>query len=369
MKNREQIILKILIVAVFVGSYIVPHIEIFNYSLPKIILIGTSLLSYILFYKRLTKKDFLFLAIITVFVIVFKRFSYFVFLYLPIADKMFEYRNEVVDYIKKSKFIYLCLIAVAFYSIYYFGEDGRFAFSSMHEINQSGLAIFLLGIILYNKNKKIGIGTLVFGLLTFSRSYYLGLALLIIGYKFKNKISGNIIKKANYFIITVVTTILLFVIGIFYIQQFKLGNISLSENNISRVFNLIDYSNFFRFSANVILFYVIKKHPSILIGGIDNQQYLLYAHSQAGSMGVSYVGNIPHNLFLSHLKMYGIISILETIYLSKILKKIVNKENFFIYISIIFYSIFLGSGLFNYWLFLSIFVMLMYNTGAENEKN
>ena len=75
----------------------------------------------------------------------------------------------------------------------------------------------------------------------------------------------------------------------------------------------------------------------------------------AEKMKIPYKYIEPHNLFFSHLKMYGIFSIVETIYIHIILKKVINKDNFLLYIAIFLYSIILGAGLYSYWLYLSFF--------------
>lgn len=370
MKNNEFLIVKLFIVIVLISGYLIPNIEIFNYSAAKLFFLIGSVLFYIAFLKKFTIFDYIFSAILILFAILFKNLNFLMFIYLPLAKKIIEYKELISDYLKKSNILYICLFATIIYTIKYFGENGRYAFSSIHEINQSGLSIFLLGTMLLKKNKKAGIITLLFGLLTFSRSYYLAFSLLIMGKYLKFNFKEKFINKINYFNVTVVSSILLFCLGLFYINQYKLGNITLSDDNLSRIFNLLDYSNLFRFSTVVFLFYILKAKPFLLISGMSNEYYINCSYEYANLLEIPYVKNIPHNLFLSHLKMYGIISIFETVYISIVLSKIVNNSNLMIYLAIIFYSIFLGSGLFNYWLFLTIFALLLSEKEDEMyEKN
>ena len=58
----------------------------------------------------------------------------------------------------------------------------------------------------------------------------------------------------------------------------------------------------------------------------------------------------------------------ETIYVHIILKKIVNKENFMIYIAIFLYSIILGAGLYSYWLYLTFFMLVLNEESNEERK-
>ena len=55
------------------------------------------------------------------------------------------------------------------------------------------------------------------------------------------------------------------------------------------------------------------------------------------------------------------------LYVSSIIKKIVNKKNFGIYLAIAFYSIFLGAGLYSYWLYLSVFAL--YCNSEDKKEN
>lgn len=366
MKISENFIVKLFIVIVLFSGYLIPNIIIFGYSLSKIYFLLGSSFCFLFFLKKYSIIDYVFIAILILFAILFKNYNFLLFIYLPLAKVLTDYKNVIFNYLTRTKVMYICLFATFVYTLIYFGNSGRYAFSSVAEINQSGLAIFLLGTMLIKKNKKVGIFTLLFGLLTFSRSYYIAVSFLCIGKFIKFKFKEKTLKVFNYFNITVISTVLLLLLGFFYIEQYKKGNITLSPDNFMRIFNLIDYSNFFRFTTVVLLFYILKDNPMLLLSGMSNSYYVTTANSIANSMPIPYVKNIPHNLFLSHLKMYGLISIFETIYISNILKKIVNNLNLMIYLAIVFYSIFLGSGLFNYWLFLAMFVLILF--GKEDVK-
>ena len=72
------------------------------------------------------------------------------------------------------------------------------------------------------------------------------------------------------------------------------------------------------------------------------------------------VGIGTHNLFYSHLKMYGLFVFLEIMCVSKYLKRIVNENNIGIFIAFFLYTIILGSGLSGIWLYLATIVLVLY---------
>lgn len=72
------------------------------------------------------------------------------------------------------------------------------------------------------------------------------------------------------------------------------------------------------------------------------------------------IGIGTHNLFFSHLKMYGLATFLEIFYVSKILKKVTNQNNFGIFIALFLYSIILGTGLSSFWLYFSAVILILY---------
>lgn len=342
-----------------------------NFPFSKFIFILSICGLYILTIDKINLREFMFLVLIIVFTLITKNVNYLLFITISFMDKMLKYKDIIKEYLLKSKILYICLLFTIIYSILFFGTGGRYAFTAIKEINQSGLSIFCLAMLLLKKNKKVGIFTLLFGLLTISRSYYLAVLVYILS---KTKICKKLIKKEkvikfwSYTKITIISSLGLIFLGIFYIQQYKMGNIFWGDNVSNRLYTFLDYSNFFRFVAIINLVLLFKYIPHKLLFGITDEEFIKFGSMVSNELGIPYKYIVPHNLFYSHLKIYGIFSIFEILYVSNILKKIVNDNNFYIYISIVFYSIILGAGLYSYWLYLTIFVLIINDGGKKNES-
>ena len=315
-------------------------------------------------------RELIFIAAIILLTIISKNINYMVFITIPYLDKLLSKKEEIKQYLLSSKILYVCLFFTFIYSIIFAGTNGRYAFTAIKEINQSGLAIFCLGVMLIGKNKKIGIITLLFGLLTFSRSYYLSVIIFLL---YRSKIIKKIILKekivkiCNYTNLTIISSIVLILLGFFYIEQYKMGNIISDLYITNRLLSFLDFSNFFRFTSVVKLLMILKQFPSTIILGMSDYQYIKYGIITSSQLSIPTNSIVPHNLFFSHLKIYGIFSIFETVYVSKILKSIVNKNNFLIFIAIVLYSVILGAGLYSYWLYLTCFVLILH--GGNKDEN
>ena len=365
---NDKTIIRFITFMVLFCTYIFPlYIVDSTYVLSKLIFLITIVFSYLFFAKQLTKIDYTLIFIIMLLFIITKNYNYFTFLTLPIANIFLNYKEEITDYISNSPVIYICLICTLVYSVMFAGFDGRYAFTAIKEINQSGLAIFFLGLILLRRSKSIGIFVLVFGLLTFSRSYFLALMLMIIfrNKKFPIKLNDKIIKKLNYFVFVILTTLFFVGLAFIYIYKYKNGEIG-ANDNLYKFINPFDYSNLFRFAAILYTINIFVKYPSKILFGLTKSEYDLYSSQFAADYGVAFRETDPHNLFFSHLKMYGFMSIIETAYITKILSKIVNNANFYAYMAIVFYSLILGAGLYSYWLFLAIIVLIISSNQSLN---
>ena len=348
-----------------------------NYTIPKMIFVGTIGILYLLMKissKKISRFEAVFICLITALTIITRNINYLLFITLCYLEEIAKYKKDIVDCLNNSKVLYICLAFTILYTFCFIGSNdsrGRYAFTAIKEINQSGLAIFCLGIMLLNKNKKVGYFTLVFGCLTFSRSYYLALLCLII-YNFGKKyfsIKEKTIKLFNYINLTLVSSILLILLGFFYINQYKSGNIILGGNNSTRLVNFLDYSNFFRFQATIVLLRIFLSYPKDVIFGISNEKYVELGHKISSKMKLPFRDTPPHNLFFSHLKIYGLFTFIEVYYVSRILKNIVSVRNAGIYIGIVLYSIFLGAGLYSYWLYLSLFCLVYYDDYCNNNDD
>lgn len=361
-----------LVFIVLFCTYIFPLGLIDNtYIYSKMIFVACSMIYLVLNIKSFTFKNLIFIILLLLLSIFLKDISYMFFITLPILDKLMKKEEIIKDYILNSNILFVCLLFTIIYTIVFWGNEGRYAFSAIKEVNQSGLAIFCLGCLLLKKNRNIGIITLSFGLLTFSRSYILALFLLILTKTkiYKKIVSNALIKRSSYTFLVFISSIIFIFIGLYFIQQYKLGNVIYS-NIISKRLNLLDYSNFYRFIAILKVIFIYKNEPFKLFTGVTSDEYILYSIEFSKANSIPNRNIVPHNLFFSHIKIYGIIAIAETIYVSTILKKIVNKDNYGIYIAIVLYSLLLGAGLYSYWLFLSVFVLIIFsnNWGDSYEK-
>lgn len=372
MKSENKLLIKIPILIVLFCTYILPIAELSpqgEYTLPKLIFVGAILLVYIITLKKVSIQEIAFGMIIILMTVVTKDINYMVFMTLMFLGKFIKYKEDIVEYLRKSSILYICLLFTLFYSFLYSGYQGRYAFTAIKEVNQSGIAIFCLAMMLSIKSKKLCVFTLLFGMLTLSRSYFLAIICIwFFNTKFINKIlTENLIRKFNYFNLTIFSSVLLFLLGAFYIYQYKAGNISFAGDSAGRLFELLDLSNYFRFTAVFFLVMAFKNNIFKLFTGMTDLEFAKYGQSIANELNILYIYTIPHNLFFSHLKIYGIFAIIELLYVSSIIKKIVNKKNFGIYLAIAFYSIFLGAGLYSYWLYLSVFAL--YCNSEDKKEN
>ena len=141
------------------------------------------------------------------------------------------------------------------------------------------------------------------------------------------------------------------------------------NSGFARMFQLNDYSNFYRMLAIFIVVAIYVYYPKFLLVGITDDEYLLYGREIANNLNVPFIGIGPHNLFFSHLKIYGIGVVFEVFFISKYLKKIVNKNNFGFFIAVLLYAIVMGSGFNNWWLFLITIVLIVNEKWQGDGKN
>lgn len=374
-KLTHRKIVKFVVFTILFCTYILPTGLISknnDYKLPKFIFMGVTFFLYIITFKKINYKELIFIIAMLLITVLKQNINYLMFFTIIFLDKLINYKEYIVDYLKKSSILYVCLFFTLIYSVIFILEgsrEGRYAFTAIKEINQSGLAIFCLAMLLNTKNKKIAFFTAIFGILTISRSYLLALICVIF---FNLKIiqkfcTDSIIKVLNYTNITMVTNLILVGLGFFYLYQYKIGNIFWGDDVSDRLYTLLDYSNFFRFVCILILLLCFKKNIFKLFTGMTDKEYLINGKIISQELNIPYKYTPPHNLFFSHLKIYGLFVILEIIFTSSVLNKVVNKKNFGIYIALVLYSIILGAGFYSYWLYLSIFTLVI--GGNDNEDN
>ena len=369
----KKLYIESLIIIILFCTYIFPT-GLFNLptSVPKFIFICSAFVLkflYNIYNKSFKLNDVVFIIILGILAIISNNINFLTFFPLILVQDVIDEKDKVKEYIKSSSILYICLCFTVIYSILFFGYSDRYAFTAIKEINQSGLAIFFLALMLNIKNRKIGVITMAFGLLTFSRSYYLAVILFLLSkIKILKKTFTNkkIINFCNYMNLTIISSIILILLGIFYLNEYKNGNIFWGDEISNRLFNLLDYSNFFRFIAIINIVLIIKYFPSKMIFGITDFDFKIIVKEISLDLSIPYKYVTPHNLFFSHLKMYGLFSIYEVFFVSNKLKQLITTDNFFIYIAIAAYSFILGAGLYSYWLFLAIFTFII--NGGKNEN-
>jgi hypothetical protein len=283
---------------------------------------------------------------------------------IPVLFYFIENKEVVIETINESCVPYVCLVFSVIYSIIYkmLGIGGRgekgiaggVLCTAIGEVNLSGLSVFALGLVLRKKNKILGDIVLLSGVLTISRSYFLAV-LCFVAFEqkaLKNTI-GRVLSRISYLQLTVFSSIVLFFVGWIYVYLFQNNKIMAYNENagLTRLLNFNDYSNYFRFLAIFLIVYIIKLHPIYILKGFSNEKYLQLGRMITDDLHVDFgVGIGTHNLFYSHLKMYGLFVFLEIMCVSKYLKRIVNENNIGMFIAFYLYTIILGSGLSGIWL-------------------
>lgn len=301
------------------------------------------------------------------------KFGFIDFAIIPIVGELIKHRKCVIQTILKGNLLYYCIIFSALYSVIfpYIGVGGRgegslgsgVVFTAIGEINLSGLSLFCLGLLTLKKNQYIGIAVLAFGMLTLSRSYLLALACFFLFDRsaLKRFVSRHL-RLFTYLNLTLISVVFLYCLGLVEIALYHDGDIIAHSTNAGflRLFSFNDYSNYYRFLANYLVVAIMCANPVFMLKGMSNANYFFFGSAISGFKGISFTGIGPHNIFFSHLKLYGIWVFIEILLVSKYLKRIVSADNFGIYMAIFLYGVILGTGLYNYWLFLSAITLILY---------
>lgn len=328
----------------------------------------------ILLRGRIELSDIIIGGSIIILSLITNNYGFLTFLPLLYLEDVIKEKDIIKRRIIDGKILYVCLAFTVLYSILGIilisvpeGSLLRFARTGIVEPNQSAFSIFLLGVLLLKKNKKIGIATLLFGFLTFSRLYALSVLLLLLSKtKYVKRVIARINeKKWTYLKLNFIAVFILIGLGFLYLFLYHQGVI-VPDSQLDNRFSLLDYSNLHRFTVNIMFIYLLAVSPKYyLLFGMSNDVFLDKIHNLASNVfGVHYSGNVPHNLFLSHLKMYGLFSFFELIYTSKYLRMITTKNNFMLFIIIFLTSSLLGCGLYSYWLYLSVTALVVYMKGS-----
>lgn len=359
---------KIIVLTVLIITYIFPTGILIDsvdpsYTLPKFLFLASVCFVYL--FCKIDKFDIIFFLFILLLIIITRNINFINFVSLGLIRKIVPDKDYVNSYLKNSSILYFCLFFTLVYSVLFIvtnQREGRYAFAAIKEINQSGLSIFCLGCLMKIKNKSLSRFVLLFGLLTFSRSYYLAIFCLIFFRIIeKSNLNKFFRKRMSYGALTIISSVALILLGLFYIQQYKNGNIIMNDSS-SRLFTFLDYSNYFRFQTIIVLLSCYLVSLRYFVFGIDNETYIKLGNSFSVKNGIPYKGTPPHNLFFSHLKVYGLFAIFEIFFVSKSLKKVIKDDNTGLFFALALYSIFLGAGFYSYWLYLSIFSLMVYRS-------
>lgn len=356
------------------GSFSSIHNHIF-----AIIAIALYLLSKIRI--KLNPKIVFFWTAVVIIAFITGKYGFMDMIIIPIIGDLIKYKQYVKQVIQDTKIIYICAILTVFYSLVYsqLGIGGRgegllgsgIVFTAIGEVNLSGLSCFCLALLALKKNRKLGWFLFLFGALTLSRSYLLAIACVFI---FKigaiKRFVNKHLRLFTYFKLTIFSVVILYLLGLGSIVLYQNGGIVEHSTNagFSRLFTFNDYSNYFRFLANYLVAAIMCNSPAFLFTGMTDAEFLASGLSLCSSYNVPFLGIAPHNIFFSHLKIYGIWVFLEIAVISIYLKRIVNSNNFGIYIAIFLYGVILGTGFYNYWLFLSVIALIMYESNSIEHK-
>ena len=320
------------------------------------------------------KKNTLYIWILVFIVAIYtKKFGFIDMIIIPILNDFIRCKNEIKNVVYKSNIAYFSIAATMVYSVMYriLGIGGRgegdvgsgLIFTAIGEVNLTGLSLFCLALIVRKKNKFLGNVVATLGILTVSRSYMLALiSVFVFNIKIIRKSMDKLIDKCTYLNFTIISSVVLFGLGIYNVYLYLNGMIvshSLTEG-FGRLFVFNDLSNYFRFLAIYLIVMIIISNPTAAFLGFTNEQFVEYGREITNSQGLLFSDIGTHNLFFSHLKMYGIAVFFEIYFVSKYLKQIITTNNFGIFLAIFLYSIILGTGLSSYWLFLTTIALVMY---------
>lgn len=315
---------------------------------------------------------FIWLGVMTIAVYT-RKFGFIDMIIIPIIDEFIKNKEEVKKIVLKSPIVLLSIFFTFIYSVLYskLGVGGRgegsigsgLLFTAIGEINLTGLSIFYLSIITRKKYRRIGTALMMIGFLTVSRSYMIAIfCFIFFNIKIIKKFINKFLGLFTYLNLTVVSSIILYIFGCISVYMFLNGGIATHNINagFKRLFVFNDYSNYFRFLAIYLVVEILLNHPFEALLGITDKEYLTFGSSICKRKKLIFNGTGPHNIFFSHLKIYGIAVFFEIYYISKYLKKIVTANNFRIFLPVFLYCIILGTGYNSYWLFLALIALVLY---------
>lgn len=372
-KNINININKMITFITFLSIFIFPTyilIDKTGYDITKYIFFIVSFALYllaILYSKKIALLEILFIVMIIILCVIKKSIDP-----LSLIELVLIYRAiNTLDF-KKSrptkKLLIFSSIGVLLYSLLYFNLNGRFLYTGLREVNQSSFAIFMLALIIKKFNKKLGNLALLLGILNFSRNYLLCLVIYYFLECIKNKDFYTTLSKKISFKKLAVFSIfgLILLSGIFEVA-YENNKLVEYKSGFEKYVYIVDYSNYFRFTTNTNLIKIYIEKPEKLFTGIEEEEFYNYTRKIAYANNRRYRSIKPHNYFFSYFRIYGIFSIFIFVFVEKIINKVLTKNNFSIFIVVFIYSILLGVGFTNYWLFLTV-ITLNVHLEEKNER-
>lgn len=334
---------------------------IFKIQLDKLIMVGIScilIIKYLLVnrQKRIISVLVFILIVYRFFILkdIFSINLIILILCLEIYDKKM--------YLINIKILKICLISTIFYSLIYYGENSRIIHTSIKEINQSGMTLFLLCSGFYAKKEyKYFIITSILLILTFSRTALLSLVffLAIDNIRILKNLTFYI---KNFYIQLLITFFLLFgLANSFEKAYFEKKIVNYKQTFFKRIESPYDYSNFFRFTINKNIIDIMNKKKKYLINGIKENELKKENFKIAKSKNMPFRNIKPHNFMFSYLQIYGIPAFIIFLAIGKILNLLTTKKNICYIVGLLIYSSLLGVGLNSYYLILVISLLKEFN--------
>lgn len=338
--------------------------SIFKIQIDKIIFI--IFMIFMIFYNKkvkISKIGFLFISFIIYRIILLKDIAA---INLLILWYIYENREKSFNKISNIK---LYFGGILLYSFIYFGDAHRYAHTSVKEPNISGFYIFLLVVLLYFTKEKLFYLVLGLGIFTFSRNYLLCIFMFIFLEKQTN-IKILLLKIKNFYLLSLIAITFLICLGEISEQLYKLGKIPewREKNFVQRITNPIDYSNYFRFTANTNVFKIFFNNPEKIITGVTEEEFKQLSYIYSKNEGQLYVGNKPHNYFFNYIRIYGVFSLFIFYILGKILNRRVTINSISFYVCMLVYANLLGVGFNSYNLFIVISIFDYINIKNKNDN-
>ena len=356
------------IIIIYICLFIIPVINDFNIS--KYIFLFSSICVYfILFRYRITILDIFFVFFMIVVFGLTKNISVFSWIPTLLLYRLLK-KGEgktIKAIIEKTRMNYISLIFVGIYSFLYgyleLNGDFQLAHTAIKETNESGLCIFLLGMIIRKKHKCLGNITLGWGMFTLSRNYMLALLIIAIcNLKWIKSFLIWLYKHNILRFLCLMITMSVLMLGLAIVFNQLAAQEQIAYNiGVSRLFSIKDISNLNRFNVNYIVVQMIIRNPVYIFTGIpDLIEYRTNAYQIANELCLNYVGNTPHNFLFDYFRLYGILSVMIIGLIGKIIDLIISKQNIGVYLCVCSYALILSAGFNLYFLYITVFTLLVY---------